>query len=156
MIANANELEVAVLNLQSVKNALDALRKEMQQTNPTLFPVVSQTYTRRIHSLQDDIDAYLNESRALSASLGEEMVKGLLIAIDIEKNICRIRPEGENIVSCGYADEIEDDLISAVKKQVEVSGIIVPMSRTSDRRRIRRIAHLRVRDTADAEVQSIL
>ena len=62
MIANANELEVAVHNLQSVEDALDALRKEMQESNSALFPIVSKTYTRRIRSLQGEITAYLKES----------------------------------------------------------------------------------------------
>jgi hypothetical protein len=145
MIANANELEVAVHNLQSVENALNALRKEMLVTNPALFPVVAQTYTRRIRSLQDDIFAYLNKNLAVSP-VGEETVKGILISIDIERNTCRIRPEGEGVVSCGYAEDIENALITAVKKQVEVSGVIVPFSRTSDLRRIRHIERLRVLD----------
>lgn len=152
MIANAKELEVAVQNLQSVENALDALRKEMQTTNPALFPVVSQTYTRRIHSLQEDIFAYLYENTVSSPLQEEATVKGLLISIDIEKNTCRIRPEGEEVVSFGYRDDIEDDLIRALKRQVEVSGMIVPVSRTSDRRRIRHIARLHVRDAEDVEV----
>ena len=146
MIANANELEVAVHNLQSVENALDALRKEMQETNPALFPIVSQTYTRRIHSLQEEIIVYLNKNSAPSRSVGEKTVKGLLISIDIEKNTCRIRPEGEDVISCGYPPDIEDDLITAVKKQVEVSGMLMPVSATSDRLRIRNIDRLRVKD----------
>jgi hypothetical protein len=64
MIANANELEVAFRNLQIFENALDTLREEMQETNPSLFPVVSQTYTRRIRSLQEDFFAYLRERPA--------------------------------------------------------------------------------------------
>lgn len=318
MIANANELEVAFRNLELFEKALEALRKEMQETNPSLFPVVSQTYTRRIRSLQEDIFSYLRENpaeapfkvrlagaaiprgavrvgivvrllqslqsvllqegksidsvigstgqsnngtsldallglnlvatqtgsfilaldlaprqfnlfeeydiaeRALTQMLGhiaeltepresfsggkailrsldkiaslinpeklstiefaykgekitreaaftpmvqqhirtllgrpsqgEETVQGLLISIDIEKNTCRIRPNGEDVVTCGYADDIEDDLISAVKKHVEVSGIMKPISRNSDLRRIRYIERLRILNTDEEDV----
>lgn len=314
MIANANELEIAFHNLQTVENALDALRKEMQETNPALFPIVSQTYTRRIRSLQEDIFAYLRENpadaplkvrlagasipegtirvgivarllqslqsvllqegKAISAVLGsseqsdsgaslkallglnlvatqtgsfilaldlaprqlnlfeeydiaeraltqmlghiaeltepresfsgskailrsldkiaslikpdklstiefayrgermtreatftstvqehigtllgrprqgEETVKGMMISIDIEKNTCHIRPEGEDFVSCHYADDIEDDLILAVKKQVEVSGQIGTLPH-SERRSIRLIERMRVLNTEE-------
>ena len=75
MIANAKELEVAVQNLNSVENALEALRKEMQETNPALFSIVAQTYTRHIHSLQDDICAYRNENKVSPSLPNEETVK---------------------------------------------------------------------------------
>ena len=64
MIANANELKIAVRNVQLVENAMKALRKEMQATTPALFPIVSQTYVRRICALQEEISAYLRENPA--------------------------------------------------------------------------------------------
>ena len=64
MIANANELEVAFHNLKAVEKSLDMLRKEMQVANPALFPIISQTYSRRIRSLQEEIFGYLRENPA--------------------------------------------------------------------------------------------
>jgi hypothetical protein len=39
-------------------NAIEALRLDMKVRNPELFPIVSQTYLRRIRDLQDDILGY--------------------------------------------------------------------------------------------------
>lgn len=153
MIANANELEIAFRSVQLVENALNALRKEMQTTTPALFPIVSQTYTRRIHDLQEDISTYLRENPAAAPlKKSEETVQGILVSIDIERNTCKIRPEGEQLVSCGHDDQIEDDLIVAVKKHVEVSGIIEGASRNSDARRIKHIERLRVLNPDEEEL----
>ncbi len=39
-------------------NALEALAEDMKETNPALFPVVSQSYIRRIRDLQEEILAW--------------------------------------------------------------------------------------------------
>ena len=69
MITTINELEIAFENLQRVQTALRGLAQEMQVTNPHLFPVVSQTYTRRICLLQDEIRAYFRENPAETAAM---------------------------------------------------------------------------------------
>jgi hypothetical protein len=321
MIDNAVDLEVAFRNLHAVQDALDALRADLQETNPALFPVVSQTYLRRIRSLEADIFSYIqerpaqaplnvklggpgvphgkirvgiaarflqalqnaliqegkviiaevgvgrlaNEKPSLSALMGmnlvttrpgsfvlsldlatpqlglfdeydvgerallqllthiaeltepaaqfsggrtilrsldriaalvkpdkvsviefsykgerttrdvsvtpsvrdrigellgrpragEETVQGRLFWIDTEKNVCRIRPDGQEYVNCRYVEEIEDDLILAVKKRIEVSGIIKPDTNNPERRHIKLVERFRSldEDSEDDETQ---
>lgn len=64
MIANENELAVAFRHLRGYEDVLEGLRKELSQSNPALFPVVSESYLQRIRRLQDDIFAYLREHPA--------------------------------------------------------------------------------------------
>ena len=66
-------------------------------------------------------------------------MRGLLISIDIERDKCRIRPQGEETIECGYGEDIEDDLILAVKKQIEISRLITARTRNPVRRHIRHI-----------------
>jgi hypothetical protein len=58
MIANTAELVVATKSLQTFTKALELLRLDLKDTNPTLFPIVSQTYIRRIRDLQNEILSY--------------------------------------------------------------------------------------------------
>lgn len=317
MITNTSELEIAFHDLQAVEEALELVRKELMETNPSLFPLVSHTYIHRMRSLQSDIFAYLrerpadaplrvrltgpgvpqgalkvsilarflqalqqvvyHEGKIVSASLsdrrepsepkvlrsllglnviatevgsfvlaldlaprqlnlfedydlaektivqlfghlselsdphqefsagkpllrsldqlaaliqpnkiasidleyhwqsqrqkasitlptrkkidsllgrpseGEETVHGTLVSINIERDRCTIRPEGQEVVECGYSDEIEDDLILAIKKQVEVSGIIEGQPDLGQRRRIKHIHRFRIVGEDEAE-----
>ncbi len=58
MLTNAIEAEVAIENLRLMTNALEALAQDMKETNPALFPVVSQSYITRIRDLQEEIFAW--------------------------------------------------------------------------------------------------
>ena len=59
MIADTTELNVAFRNLESVEKALELLREEMLETTPALFPIISQTYMRRMRDLRSEIQDYL-------------------------------------------------------------------------------------------------
>ncbi|MBM3474915.1 MAG: hypothetical protein FJX75_16760 [Armatimonadetes bacterium] len=64
MIANEQELEVALGNLRACEDALEQLRAELQRSNPALLSVVSASYVSRMQALQSDIAAYLEEHPA--------------------------------------------------------------------------------------------
>lgn len=59
MITNDKELEVAFRRLKGYQKALEAVRMELLEVNPALFPVVSTGYTQRIEALQSEIFDYL-------------------------------------------------------------------------------------------------
>jgi hypothetical protein len=55
MIANSLERKVAVRNLKIMEEALRALRKQLETSNPWLLKVTSKSYVRRIAALQAEI-----------------------------------------------------------------------------------------------------
>ncbi len=59
MIANAEELKIAVRNLKIMEEALRALREQLEASNPCLLDIASKTYRQRITALQIDIAQYL-------------------------------------------------------------------------------------------------
>ena len=61
MIANSEELTIAVRNLKIMEEALRALRDQLEASNPRLLAMTSKAYVQRIVSLQQDITAYLAE-----------------------------------------------------------------------------------------------
>jgi hypothetical protein len=61
MIANSEELKIAVRNLKIMEEALRALRDQLEASNPRLLDMTSKAYMQRIASLQKDITAYLAE-----------------------------------------------------------------------------------------------
>jgi len=94
--------------------------------------------------VKEKINTLLKRPRA-----GEETVRGLLLSINIERNTCGLRPEGQNTVQLNYQEDMEDDLILALKRQIEVSGIRLPLSGTSDQRK--NIERFRLVDADDEE-----
>lgn len=71
MIANQEQFEVALNQLASFKGMMEAMRLHLQETEPTLIPLVSESYLHRIQELQAEICDYLlqqhNPQNTLSA-----------------------------------------------------------------------------------------
>jgi hypothetical protein len=82
---------------------------------------------------------------------GERTVRGALIEIDTENNTCKVHPEGEARIDCAYEEDIEDDLIAGLKKQIEMAGQFVETGRPG-RYRITKIERFRVLDTEEADL----
>ena len=61
MIANQEQFEVTLQQLASLEGLLAAMRLHLQDTEPTLIPLVSESYVHRIRELQDAICDYLLE-----------------------------------------------------------------------------------------------
>ena len=59
MIENQEQLGVALRQLASFKGMLEGMRLHLQDTEPVLIPVVSETYERRIQEIQSEICEYL-------------------------------------------------------------------------------------------------
>ena len=59
MIVNQEQLEVALHQLGSFKGMLEAMNMHLQKTEPTLIPLVSESYRHRIQELQEEICDYL-------------------------------------------------------------------------------------------------
>jgi hypothetical protein len=59
MIANREQMEISLSQLASFKGMLEAMRLHLQETEPTLIPLVSESYQHRIQDLQAEICDYL-------------------------------------------------------------------------------------------------
>ena len=54
----------------------------------------------------------------------DQRIRGTLVSLNIEENVCRIRPQRHRTVRCRYTELIEDDVIAAIGREVEVRGDI--------------------------------
>jgi hypothetical protein len=62
MSANREQLDIALNQLASFKGLLEAMRLHLQETEPALIPLVSESYEHRIQELQSEIcDCLLKE-----------------------------------------------------------------------------------------------
>ena len=66
MIANQEQFKVALHQLSSFKGMLAAMSLHLQSTEPTLIPLVSESYEHRIREIQTEICDYLLQEQELS------------------------------------------------------------------------------------------
>ena len=66
MIANQEQFEITLQQLARFKGLLEAMRLHLQDTEPTLIPLVSESYVHRIQELQSEICDYLLQMQAES------------------------------------------------------------------------------------------
>ncbi len=59
MIANQEQFHIALKQLSSFKGMLEAMQLHLQETQPTLIPLVSESYEHRIREIQSEICDYL-------------------------------------------------------------------------------------------------
>lgn len=59
MIENQEQLRVALRQLASFKAMLEGMRLHLQDTEPILIPVVSESYEHRVQQIQSEICEYL-------------------------------------------------------------------------------------------------
>ncbi|HZO87774.1 MAG TPA: hypothetical protein VFB38_05495 [Chthonomonadaceae bacterium] len=69
MIANQEQFDLALHQLASFKGMLEAMRLHLQETEPALIPLVSESYQHRIQELQTEICDYLLQQQARDTSL---------------------------------------------------------------------------------------
>jgi len=72
MIANRQELELAIRQLKSIELALDLLHTDLRGTGPALQSAAPEAYERRIASIQEEIAVYLYSHPADLAILTRE------------------------------------------------------------------------------------
>lgn len=68
MITNHEQMKVALRQLASFKGMLEAMRLHLEETEPTLIPLVSEAYQQRIGELQSEICDYLLQQEKPSAT----------------------------------------------------------------------------------------
>ena len=59
MVQNKEQFEVALKQLSSFKGMLEAIRFHLGDTEPSLIPLVSESYEHRIQDIQSEICSYL-------------------------------------------------------------------------------------------------
>lgn len=59
MIANKDQMQIALNQLSSFKNMLVAMQLHLENTKPGLITLVSESYHHRIHEIQAEICDYL-------------------------------------------------------------------------------------------------
>lgn len=69
MIANREQLEISLNQLASFKGMLEAMRLHLQETEPNLIPLVSESYQHRIQELQAEICDYLLQEQGKTVSV---------------------------------------------------------------------------------------
>lgn len=67
MITTQEQFKTALHQLSSFKGMLEAMRLHLQDTKPTLIPLVSESYLHRIQEIQTEICDYLLQEQAQSA-----------------------------------------------------------------------------------------
>lgn len=80
----------------------------------------------------------------------ERTVRGELVQINVENRTCRVHPTGQALVTCDYDEILEEDLISALGREVELAGEFDIV--TSGNYRITKIDRFRVLDAEDANL----
>ena len=59
MITTQEQFKIALHQLSSFKGMLEAMRLHLEETEPTLIPLVSESYLHRIQDIQTEICDYL-------------------------------------------------------------------------------------------------
>ncbi len=76
MIANSQELQIALRSLRILEESLAALRQQLSAANPDLLAATAPTYTQRITALQAEIANYFyahpSDVSQLAAALPNE------------------------------------------------------------------------------------
>ena len=84
MITDSAQLEAALCQLRSLGDMLEAMRLHLLETNPSFFPVASESYLNRLRELQSEVTEYLllhtraGESGKLTYRPGQRRVTGAL------------------------------------------------------------------------------
>lgn len=59
MISNSSQFHIALKQLASFKGMLEAMKLHLLETEPSLVPLVSESYEHRIRDIQSEICDYL-------------------------------------------------------------------------------------------------
>jgi hypothetical protein len=131
--------ELGLEELAGYVNALDPATGGGADVPPSVLSGLSKLSEVLSEGVQEVEISYSGPTRSFSARLGQESrdtirarlggedlgpqtVKGVLVAIDIEKKQCSIQTGKSRRVNCAYDDRLEDRLIRALKRRVEIAG----------------------------------
>jgi hypothetical protein len=81
VIRDDDQMEAALQQLASLQQMLQAMRLHLEATEPSLLPLASESYERRIRSLQEEICEYLlwMRQRDSNAALDHNADEGSLL-----------------------------------------------------------------------------
>ena len=90
VIVNATQLDTALEELSTLQRMQEAMRLHLQQTGSSLFPAVSEGYSKRAADLQEEIIEYLRErpaETALSVRLAGPLMQHGVIRATLAGNL---------------------------------------------------------------------
>ncbi|MBX3300373.1 MAG: hypothetical protein KF736_13020 [Acidobacteria bacterium] len=127
LINHVNEIRDSPDAFSGDREALRGLKKMSELIRPGIESITVDFHLADVRvetsfnpTVRDRIDLLLGAPRE-----GEKTIIGQLIAIDIETKVCVVHPENQPRVDCTYQENIESDLIAALRKQIEMAGEFV-------------------------------
>lgn len=146
LINHVNEIREAPEAFTGDRDALRGLKKMSELLRPGIESISVnfhladiQTETSFNPVVRDRIELLLGAPQE-----GEKTIRGNLIAIDTETKVCVVHPDDQPRVECTYEENIEIDLIAALKKPIEMAGQFLPVERPRGHFKITRIERFRV------------
>ncbi len=153
LIEYVNELQVGPQDYTGDPSTLRGLQKiaSLVRRDVERIEILYHDRGRRAEAVFDSVVRGRIEYLLGAPDESERTVRGQLVQINVENRTCRVHPTGQTLVTCDYDESLEEDLISALKRKVELAGEfdIVP----SGNYRITRIERFRVLDTDDADLE---
>lgn len=148
LIGHVNELQESPEAFTGQRPALRGIRK-ISALAKRGVEVITLKYEEEGRFAQADVTSLVNERVDFllgGPAAGERTVVGQLIEINVEDNSCVVHPEKEHRVTCDYEESLEDDLIAALKKRIEMAGQFVSVERPQGHYRITKIERFRILD----------
>lgn len=132
--------------LRGLQKVASLVRKDVEA-----IEILYREKGRRVEGVFDSMVRERIEYLLGAPEEGEKTVRGQLIEINIENNTCKIHPTNQLLIDCAYEDDLEDDLIAALKQEIEMAGQFIETSRPGHFR-ITKIERFRVLDAEDADL----
>ncbi len=147
LIDHINELQQSPEAFTGERPALRGIRR-ISALAKRGVEVITLKYEEEGRHMQADVTSLVNERVDFllgGPTAGERTVVGQLIEINIEDNSCVVHPDNEHRVTCDYEESLEDDLIAALKKRIEMAGQFVSLERPQGHYRITSIERFPLR-----------
>jgi hypothetical protein len=148
LIKHVGELNTSAQAYTGARPVLRGIRRISSLTKRGI-EVISLRYQEDEILAVADVTPIVNErvEHLLGApTKGERTVVGILIEINVEDNTCVVHPEDGPRVSCLYDEVLEDDLVLALRKKIEMAGQFVATERPAGHYRITNIERFRLLD----------
>jgi len=148
LIGHVNELQESPEAFSGQRPTLRGIRK-LSTLAKRGVEVITLKYDEEDRHAQADVTPLINERVEFllgAPAVGERTVVGQLIQINVEDNSCVIHPDDAPRITCDYEENLEDDLMAALRKRIEMAGQFVSLERQQDRYRITKIERFRILD----------
>ncbi len=152
LIEHVNDLQESPQNYAGGTPTLRGLQKVAVLVRKDI-ETIEIIYRDRGHLAEAKFDSVVREriEQLLGAPReNEKTIRGTLIEINIKNNTCKVEPEGGREVIADYEEGLEDDLITGVKRKIEMAGQFTETG-TAGNYRITRIERFKVLDDEDLD-----